>query len=50
MVVGWVGWLGPAFIKPLVWVFVLGVLFPWGGCSPDRWWFGLVSARILRTV
>ena len=25
-----VWWLGPALIKPLVWVFELGVLFPWG--------------------
>ena len=33
------GWLGPALIKPLVWVSCPGVLFPW--CLRrllDRWW------------
>ena len=47
------GWLGPALTKPLVWVFVLGVLFPWGGCSRLLIGGGCgvgVPARILRTV
>jgi hypothetical protein len=47
------GWLGPALTKPLVWVFVLGVLFPWDGCSRLLIGGGCGvggPARILRTV
>ena len=43
-------WLGPAFIKLLVGFLGLGVFSLGREDLRGKWWLGLVTARILRTV